>query len=175
MGNLDLIMISQSEVVDYAKLSKIPLDRLSIYQDSVYLRMVYYQGGFRSHLDIINKLNMGTFLVDPEFSERRDYLSIWNLPGFVGIHLANYLQQFDIKTFVINNFDSEWDTFQEVYERCDPKPLVGISTTFHLNYTEIQRMTKRLKKAFPDIWNGIVRKQGLPDGHKSMDCVEIPQ
>ena len=57
MDNLDLIVISQSEVVDYAKLSKLPLDRLPIYKDLVYPRMVYYQGGFRSHLDIINKLD----------------------------------------------------------------------------------------------------------------------
>jgi anaerobic magnesium-protoporphyrin IX monomethyl ester cyclase len=145
------IIISQSEVVNYAEYSKLPLDRLPLYTDLVYPRMVYYKNGFRSHLDILNWLSFKTFWNEAGPAQRRKLLSIWNLPGFTGIHLANYLRQFGITTHIINNFDAEWDIFCKIYESCDPKPLVGISTTFHLNYSELRRLTKRLLQAYPDI------------------------
>lgn len=151
MGNVDLIIISQSEVVNYAEYSKFPLERISIYSDLIYPRMVHYKNAFHSHLDIINGFTSGVFWHDADFPQRRKLLSMWNLPGFVGIHLANFLQKFGINTYVINNFDAEWDIFQEIYEQSVPPPLVGISTTFHLNYSEIIRLTKWLKKVYPDI------------------------
>ncbi len=151
MDNCDFIIISQSEVVNYEKYAKLPLDRLDIYKKLIYPRMVYYKEGFRSHLDMMNIFRSDVFWVDADPEHRRDLMSIWNLPGFVGPHLANYLTTYDIHACVINNFDAEWDRFCEVYDHCDPKPLVGISTTFYLNYAEIRRLTKKLKKAYPDM------------------------
>jgi anaerobic magnesium-protoporphyrin IX monomethyl ester cyclase len=150
MNRIDLILISQSEIVNYAEYSKFPIDRISLYRNLIYPRMLYYQNGFRSHLDVLNKLHLGLFWEEASYAQRRNLFSIWNLPGFNGIHIANYLRQFGIHTCVINNFDAEWDRFCDAYENTDDKPLVGISTTFHLNYSEINRITVRIKKAFPD-------------------------
>ena len=151
MHDYDLILIGQSEIVNYDEYSKLPLDRLPLYTNLVYPRMVYYKNGFRSHIDIINKLQSGIFWNEANFSERRNLLSIWSLPGFSSIHLANYLLQFGIKTWITNNFDREWDVFREIYENCDSKPIVGISTTFHLNFVEVRRITRRLKEIYPNI------------------------
>ena len=151
MNNPDFIIISQSDVVNYEQYSKLPLNRLSLYSNLIYLRMVYYKNAFRSHLDIINDIRHGMFWVDANYPQRRKLLSVWNVPGFNGIHLANYLKQYGIETFIVNNFDAEWDIFCEVYDECENKPLVGISTTFHLNYSEISRLTKRLTRQYPDI------------------------
>jgi len=151
MKNYDFIMISQSEMVNYEKYAKLPLDRLDIYKNLIYPRMVYYKGGFRSQLDVLNYLQKGEFWTEVDSKKRRDLLSIWNLPGFVGPHIANYMEEFGISTYVINNFDAQWDTFCEIYEQCDPKPIVGISTTFYLNYSEIVRLAKKMNDAFPGI------------------------
>lgn len=151
MNNVDFILISQSEIVNYSEYSRFPLDRLPLFKNLVYPRMLHYQGGFRSHLDILNKLRTGLFWDEASFAQRRSLFSIWNLPGFNGLHLANYLRRFDINTCIINNFDAEWDRFCDAYENAEPKPLVGISTTFHLNFSEISRISARLRKAYPGI------------------------
>lgn len=176
MNRIDLILISQSEIVNYEKYSKFPRDRISLYQKLIYPRMVYYQNGFRSHLDVLNKLNTGLFWEEASYADRRKLFSIWNLPGFNGIHIANYLMQYGINTCIINNFDAEWDQFCEAYENAEPKPLVGISTTFHLNYSEINRITGRIKNVYPDVTivlggafaNGQVQTDGLGSVGKSM-------
>ncbi|MEO5345964.1 MAG: radical SAM protein [Magnetococcus sp. YQC-9] len=113
--------------------------------------MVHYQNGFRSHLDLINKLRIGQFLDEVPSEKRLEMLSVWNLPGFVGLHLDFYLRQFGIVTRVINNFDSEWPRLEQLYQSSSTPPLVGISTTFHLTFTEIRRMTQRLRDRFPAI------------------------
>ena len=151
MNDIDFIIIAQSEIVNYQKYSKLPIERLSLYSNLIYPRMVYFKGGFRSHLDIINWFRSGNFFNEVEPSMRRQYLSIWNLPGFNGINLANYLKSFGLNTGIINNFDAEWDVFCDMYEKCEKKPLVGISTTFHLNYSEIARICKCLKGEYPEI------------------------
>ena len=148
-NNIDLILISQSEIVKYSKYSKFPIERISIYKNLIYPRMLYYKNAFRSHLDVLNKLRFGIFWDEASFVDRRTLFSIWNLPGFVGTHLANYLTQFGIKVCVINNFDAEWDLFCDAYENSDTKPLVGISTTFHLDYSEINRIISLIKKNYP--------------------------
>ena len=151
MNSVDFIIISQSEVVDYSAYSKLPIDRISLYSKLVYPRMVRYRNSFHSHLDLLNYFVYGKFWKDADYEQRRKMFSIWNLQGFVGPHLANYLQQFGFNTFVINNIDAEWDIFRTIYEENDPSPLVGISTTFHLNYSEIHRLTKWLKSVYPEI------------------------
>ena len=138
-------------MVNYQEYSRLPLDRLDIYSHLVYPRMIRYKDGFRSHLDVINKLSRGKFWDEEESSERGNSLNIWNLPGFCGAHLAGYLNESKIHTLAINNFDAEWEAFCEAYEGSSPRPIVGISTTFHLNFTEIKRLTCRLKEAYPDI------------------------
>jgi anaerobic magnesium-protoporphyrin IX monomethyl ester cyclase len=149
MDNIDLIFISQSEIVNYDLYGKLPLERLEAYKNLIYPRMVYYKGAFRSHYDIINHMRAGEFWTQATPQSRRKLLSIWNLPGFVGPHIANYLKEFNINTHIVNNFDAELDILAEVYEHCTPKPLVAISTTFHLNYAEITRMIKALQRKFP--------------------------
>jgi p-methyltransferase len=149
--HLDFIIISQSEVVDYSKYRELPPERLPIFRELIYPRMVHFRNGFRSHLDVINWLGTGSFWEDGTPAQRRDLLSIWNFPGFSGINLARYLRRFDIETLVINNIDAEWDIFREAYESSPRRPLVGLSTTFHLNFSEVSRVTRRLRADYPDI------------------------
>jgi anaerobic magnesium-protoporphyrin IX monomethyl ester cyclase len=151
MSTLDCIIISQSNLVNYQDYSRLPLDRLDIFSHLVYPRMIHYKNGFRSHLDIINKLSRGKFWDEEESNERRNSLNIWNLPGFCGAHLAGYLNESGMNTLAINNIDSDWEYFCEAYEASQRPPVVGISTTFHLNFTEIKRIACRLKEAYPDI------------------------
>ncbi|MDR1057395.1 MAG: B12-binding domain-containing radical SAM protein [Coxiellaceae bacterium] len=150
MEQYDFVIISQSELVDYNQYSSLPLDRLPLYKKLVFPRMIYYRGAFRSHLDFINMISFGKCWSEANFEERRKLFSIWNLASFVGTNLANYLKKYEINTFVINNFDAEWDIFCRIYEGCSLKPIVGISTTFHLNYHEITRLVKCIKSRFSD-------------------------
>ena len=143
MKQYDLILISQSDLVDYSGYSNLPLDRVDLYASLIYPRMVYFKGGFRSHLDILNWIKNNQFYSESSPKERRNLLNIWNLPGFSGIHVANYLLQFDIHTKVINNYDSEIDQLEEAYNcsRNDGKsPLIGISSTFYLSYKDYQKI-----------------------------------
>ena len=109
MNDYDLIIIAQSDVVDYDAYSKFPVDRLELFETMTYPRMVRFQDRFRSHLDIMNHVRDEKFYTEADFSDRRELLNIWNLPSASGIHLANYLSAFGIKTRIINNIDSEWD------------------------------------------------------------------
>ena len=150
-NKIDLIFISQSEIVDYGGYAKLPIERVDMYKNLIYPRMVYFKEGFRSHCDMINYLRTGQFWDQAPVQSRSKLLSIWNLPGFVGPHIANYLKAFGINTYIINNFDAQWHILFDVYEQCDPKPIVAISTTFHLNYAEIARLTKHLRARYPDM------------------------
>ncbi|MFA6234870.1 MAG: radical SAM protein [Bacteroidota bacterium] len=149
MPPVDLILVSQSDVANYEQYGKLPLDRIELYQDLVYPRMVYYQGGFRSHLDVLNCVEQGRSYYDAPMADRRRMYNIWNLPGFVGVHLANFLASSGIVTRIINNIDSEWDLFQEAYDLGDTPPLVGVSSTFHLSYSEMSRIVKRMRAVDP--------------------------
>ncbi len=147
----DLIFISQSEIVNYDGYAKLPVERVELYKNLIYPRMVYLKGAFRSHCDVINYLRTGMFWSDSVPQSRREMLSIWNLPGFAGPHIANYLKAYDLNTCVINNFDAQGDLLDEIYRKCDSKPVVAISTTFHLNYSEITRIVKQLRAKHPGI------------------------
>jgi len=142
---IDIIIITQSDSVDYEKYSRLPLERIELYSDLVFPRMIHFKNAFHSHLDIINYFQSGVFFDQADYSERRNLLNIWNLPGLSGIHLANYLANYGIKAAVINNIDAEWDVFCELYEQCIIPPLVGISTTFYLSYAEIRRLSQKLR------------------------------
>jgi anaerobic magnesium-protoporphyrin IX monomethyl ester cyclase len=78
-------------------------------------------------------------------------LNIWNLPSASCVHLANYLSQSGFDVCVINNIDSEWDIFEQVYRSCKRPPLVGISSTFYLSWKEVGRVAGQLLKLDPDM------------------------
>lgn len=149
MKNTDFIIITQSETVNYSEYSNLPIERIELYSDLVFGRMLYYKKGFHSHMDIINSFRSGTFFQDADYPARRNLLNIWNLPSMCGIHLADYLSTCGITTKVINNFDSEWDILCKSYEMCEIPPLIGISTTFYLSYTEVHRITKKIRERYP--------------------------
>ncbi len=151
MDDTDLILITQSNVVDYDGFGKLPLDRLELYKSLVYPRMVHQAGGFRSHLDYLNQQRFGKFFEQGSYPERRQMLNIWNLPSMSGVHLANYLMQFGLRVRVINNLDSEWDWFEAAYAGCRRPPLVGISSTFYLSWKEVGNVAKRLRALDPDM------------------------
>ena len=151
MAQPDLIIISQFDVVDYERYSRLPLDRLELYHELVFPRMVHCQGRFRSHLDVMNVLADGKGFMEAEYTERRRMLNIWNLPGFAAMHLANYLLQYGICTAIINNIDAEWDRFCDVYGSSQTPPLVGISTTFCLSYAPLQRVVEKLRRLDSDM------------------------
>ncbi len=140
----DLILIVQSETVDYFKYSKLPKDRLELFKKLIYPRMIRYHSGFYGHLDILNHIKTGKFFHEADPMSRRKMFNIWNLPGFNGSHIANYLHHYGIRTKIINNIDAEFDVFKEVYESQDKKPLVGISSTFHLSYTGLYNISAKL-------------------------------
>lgn len=151
MSDLDFILISQSNVVDYDGYADLPVDRLDIYKPLVYPRMVHYDGRFRGHLDYLNHQASGRYYQDANFADRRKMLNIWNLPSMAGVHLANFLTSFGIRVRVINNIDSEWDWFVDAYQGSARPPLVGISSTFYLSWKEVGRIAKRLKGVDPSM------------------------
>lgn len=150
MDEIDIIFVSQSDVANYNEYSKLPIERIELYRELVYPRMVYLKNEFHSHIDVYNYYLFGQFYQDASFSERKKMLNIWNLPGFNGIHIADYLFQHNITTRIINNFDTNWDDFRSAYESCKTKPIIAISTTFHLSYNEIRKMSKQIRSVFPD-------------------------
>jgi p-methyltransferase len=151
MTDPDIILVSQSNVVDYEGYSKLPLDRLDLFETLVYPRMVHHEGQFRSHLDYLNFKTHGKAYAEATYPERRAMLNIWNLPSASGVHLANYLSQFGLNVRVINNIDSEWDLFEHAYRSCARPPLVGISSTFYLSWKEVGRVAAQLRKLDPDM------------------------
>lgn len=148
---LDLILVTQSNVVDYEGFGNLPLDRSDLYKHLVYPRMVLHEGRFRSHLDYINRRVHGRYFEQGDWQQRREMLNIWNLPSMAGVHLINYLAQFGYRVRVINNLDSEWDWFEEAYRNCRRPPLVGISSTFYLSWKEVGGVSKRLRALDPEM------------------------
>jgi p-methyltransferase len=168
MSQLDLLLVSQSNVVDYEGYSDLPLDRMDLYDTLVYPRMVHYEGKFRGHLDYMNHKRFGKFYHEGNYPERRGMLNIWNLPSMSGTHLANYLTQFGIRLRVINNLDSEWDWFCDAYDASSRPPLVGLSSTFYLSWKEIGRVAKMLRSHDPDmdiVLGGAFANSQVPDGN----------
>ena len=150
MAAQDFIIIAQSDSVDYAKYSKLPLARLPLFKNLVYPRMVHYNGAFLSHVDLLSMLATGRSFSSSEPEQRSGLLNIWNFAGFTGIHLANYLYDYEINSVVINNFDAEWERLARACDE-NPSALLGLSTTFYLGWSEIKRIVTRIRASFPDI------------------------
>ncbi|RJP16091.1 MAG: radical SAM protein [Candidatus Abyssobacteria bacterium SURF_5] len=150
-SDVDFILISQSEVVNYSQYSELPLDRIDMYRELVFPRMIYYRDAFRSPIDLLNMLRDGVSFQDASYEMRRRLLSVWNLPSLSGMHIANYLLAHGFQTCIINNFDAEFDRFHEVYTACKTPPLVGISSTFHLSFSELKRIIGHLRKVDPEM------------------------
>jgi p-methyltransferase len=147
---IDAIIIGQSEIVRYEDYSRFPIDRIHLYKDLVFLRMVHLNGQFMSHLDVINLVRSGkTFAQASSDKERRKLLSIWNMPGLSSLLVASAAHHEGFNVKIINNFDSEFDRFLEYYDSQPVPPLVGISTTFYLGYSEVKRLTKKLRRHDP--------------------------
>src|SRR5262249_55295202 len=106
---------------------------------------------FTSHLDVLNLVRTGKVFSQATDAERREMLSIWNLPGLSSLLVASAARHDGFNVKVINNFDSEFDRFVEFYDSQDTPPLVGISTTFYLTYNEVKRLVKRLRAHDPDM------------------------
>ena len=144
----DFVVIAASEVVseDYKHLS---LERIELFKSLVQLRMVYFEKGFVSHLDLLNKIFFNNFISDAPAEEKINFYSIWNMPTLNGIGACNSLIENDINCKVINNFDSEEAA---LYDWCASKenPVVGISTTFILTWNEIGRILKKIKVNVPN-------------------------
>lgn len=151
MNDIDFILISQSNIVDYEGFGDLPLDRLDLYKSLVYPRMVHYQGRFRSHLDYLNINKFDASYAESTYVQRRKMYNIWNLASMGGLHIANYLTQFGIKVRIINNIDSEWDWFEDAYNSCSRPPLVGISSTFNLAWKEVGNLAKMLRSLDPEM------------------------
>lgn len=147
----DLILVTQSNVVDYEGMGDLPVDRMDLCKTLVYPRMVHHEGRFRSHLDYLNRRRFGRYFDEAPYPERRGMYNIWNLPSMSGMHVANYLLQFGIKVRIINNLDSEWDWFLEAYAACSRPPLVGISSTFYLSWKQVGSIARRLRAVDPDM------------------------
>ncbi len=149
MNEPDLIFISQSDAANYDEYSALPLERIELFKELIYPRMVYFKGGFRSHIDVYNYYLHGGFYKDAACPQKKKMLNIWNLPGFNGIHLADYLSRHNINTKIINNFDTNRDDLCAAYASCSIKPLIAISTTFHLSFSETRRISKQIHTMLP--------------------------
>ena len=140
-----VIIIAQSNIVDYEAYNSLGIERLDLYKTSVYPRMVRYKDKFISHLDYINIRKFNTTYLDSDYPQRRDLLNIWNMPSMSGIHLQNYLTVNDFSPLVINNLDSEVDWLQKWTDIYPDAPIV-ISTTFYLQWKEVGRIAKDVRK-----------------------------
>lgn len=173
--NIDCVIISQSEVIDYKKYNSMPLDRVELFRNLVQLRMVYYDKGFRPHLDLFNKALYNKYFHEASYSERKKLLSIWNLPALNGVAVASPLIEAGLNVQIINNFDAEYDVMIECRKKM-ANPIIGISTTFILEWSEIGRIIKAIYKGIPEaviilggaFVNSMFLRKGLPGFEKPM-------
>jgi anaerobic magnesium-protoporphyrin IX monomethyl ester cyclase len=145
----DLVLIGRNEIIDYKKYLSLPLDRIDIYRDLVQLRMTYFDGGFRPYLEILNKALYGDYWLSAGYPSRRELLSIWNLNSVNSALAVSQALRAGYSCKIIHNFDSEFDLFLKAVEG-QPSPLVGISTTYILDWSVIARMVRQIRQAVPD-------------------------
>ncbi len=133
MYDYDFIFIAQSNITNYNEFSQFSIERIELFSNLVFPRMVYFNGQFCSHLDIINKL-----LFEASANGDDDYnnikkLNVWDIPSFNGLHISSYLSGFGFKTKVINNIDTEWSIFCDSYRNNVFLVLLMLERRFDLN------------------------------------------
>jgi anaerobic magnesium-protoporphyrin IX monomethyl ester cyclase len=144
----DLILIGRNEIIDYKKYLNLPLDRVDIYQDLVQLRMTYFEGGFRPYLEIVNKALYGETWLESSYPKRRELLSIWNLNSLNSALAVSQAMRAGYHCRIIHNFDSEFDQLLEAVGG-QKTPLIGISTTYILDWSVIARMVRQIRAEIP--------------------------
>ena len=171
----EFIFISQSNPVNYAQYSRLPIGRIELFDELIFPRMVYFQGGFHSYVDVLNYFQYGSFYQDASYSQRREMLNIWDLPGFNSIHVSSVLKAAGVAVAVINNVDSEWDHLDAFLTVAGTTPLVGLSTTFHLSFSEAQRVIQRVRQVRPDavfvLGGAFINEQMINQGVASFEAV----
>lgn len=148
MNEIDCIIVASSETVQYEQYSKLPLERIDLYRNLVQLRMVYFDGGFRSTLDILNKILSNKYFFEADYPDRRKLLSIWNIPALNAVLAINPLLDRGVQCKIINNFDAEFDLLT-LFAQTMEKPIICISTTFILQWSEIGRICKKIRQSIP--------------------------
>ncbi len=136
-------------MVHYEKYRDMPLDRIDIFRNLIQLRMTYHDGGFYSHLDVLNKIVHGKCFDEAGTEERRRMFSVWNLPSFNGMLSMSQLVAGGFNCKVINNFDAEIDLLER-YCRASSRPIIGISSTFILQWSEVGRIAKVIRRIAPN-------------------------
>ena len=140
----DVIVIAQSNIVDYNSFNALNIDRLDIFKTLVYPRMVRHEGEFMSHLDYINRKEYGRTYAESDYPSKRNMLNIWNMPSMAGIHLQNYLTSNNLRPHIVNNLDSEFDLLESLLINYPNAPIV-ISTTFYLQWKEVARIVNLIR------------------------------
>lgn len=147
-GPYDLVLIGRNEIIDYKKYLSLPLDRLEIYKDLVQLRMTYFDGGFRPYLEVMNKALYGETWLEAPFERRRELLSIWNLNSLNSALAVSQAIRAGYRCKIIHNFDSEFDLLVESVSGQE-SPLIGISTTYILDWSVLARMIRQIRAKVP--------------------------
>jgi len=147
-GPYDLIMIGRNEIIDYKKYLDLPLERAELYKDLVQLRMTYFDGGFRPYLDIVNKALYGEYWLESPYPKRRELLSIWNLNSLNSALAVSQALRAGYHCKIVHNFDSEFDQLIEAIGG-QQSPLIGISTTYILDWSVIARMVRQIRQQAP--------------------------
>lgn len=146
--NIDFVLISKSEAINYEEYNSMPLDRIDLFRHLVQLRMAYFDGGFRSHLDLLNRSLYGKYFGQASYAQRRNLLNIWNLPSLNSFLAVSSLVNSGFNCKIIGNFDSEFDILLMYCKQMEP-PIVGISTTFMLQWQEAGRLANKIREAVP--------------------------
>jgi p-methyltransferase len=171
MKNPPFFIISSSENVQQGY-KDLDITRIMLYRNLVQLRMVYYEHGFRTHLDLLNRIIFGKYFHEATYSERRNFFSIWNMPSLNGILSIQQLIREGVECNIINNFDAEYDVLKDYLSITGIK-IVGISTTFILQWSEVYRVTKQILKDFPDtifiLGGAFVHNQSQMEGPASFE------
>jgi anaerobic magnesium-protoporphyrin IX monomethyl ester cyclase len=145
-NDIDLIFIEKAQPIDYQGYSDLPLDRIDIFRDLVQLRMIYFDGGFRSSMDLFNKILYGKYYQESSYQDRRKMLNLWNLPSLNSSLALAPLIRAKFKCKIIRNLDSEFDLLCD-YARKMKVPIIAISTTFILNWSLLGKMIKKIRSA----------------------------
>ena len=139
------LIIGATDVIEYERYDALSSDRLELYKNLTMFRMIYFDGGFKSPLDIINKCMFDKYYFNSSPEEKREMLNIWNLTTANGTYAINILVEKDIECRIVPNFDNGILQIQSYLSETD-NPIIGISSTFVLNWAQIGRISKKIRQ-----------------------------